>query len=141
MEALANLAVATAADHSTIAALMATIQQLTQLLDQAQVELAKRPTMAPNTTGPPRRNQARAADRFRYGNYCWSHGFCCGKEHTSATCKWPKEGHKREATVTNQLGGVTDKRQTGPPLPMLEITLVANCYSTHVQQWDQPNPP
>jgi len=109
VEALANLAVATAADHSTIAALTATIQQLTQLLDWAQVELAKCPMMAPNTTGPLCRNQVRAADCFCYGNYCWSHGFCCGKEHTSATCKWPKEGDKREATVTNQLGGATDK--------------------------------
>jgi len=109
VDALANLAVATAADRSTIAALTATIQQLTQSLDWAQVELAKRPMMAPNTAGPPCHDQACAADRFRYGNYCWSHGFRCGKEHTSATCKWPKEGHKCEATVTNQLSGATDK--------------------------------
>ena len=109
VEALANLAVATAADRNTIAALTATIQQLTQSLDRAQVELAKRPMTAPSPTGNPRRDPARAAERFRYGNYCWSHGFRCGKEHTSATCKWPKEGHKREATVTNQLGGSTDK--------------------------------
>jgi len=109
VDALANLAVATAADRSSIVVLTATIQQLTQLLDCAQVELAKCPAGAPSPMGNQRRDLVRAAEHFRYGNYCWLYGFCCGKEHTSATCKWPKEGHKRKATMNNQLGGSTDK--------------------------------
>ena len=30
--------------------------------------------------------------------YCWTHGFNTNPDHTSCTCKWPAEGHIREAT-------------------------------------------
>ena len=52
---------------------------------------------------PPRGN--RSTRFFTNMNCCWSHGFDIGNNHTSATCRNPKEGHKREATVTNQMGG------------------------------------
>ncbi len=39
------------------------------------------------------------------GCYCWSHGFHpTGMNHTSATCKWKKEGHDATDTWTNRLG-------------------------------------
>ena len=42
------------------------------------------------------------------GAYCHSHGFHpVGDDHTSATCKWKKEGHKDEATWSNWLSGNT----------------------------------
>ena len=34
--------------------------------------------------------------------YCWSHGRC---RHTSDGCRTPKEGHQREATFENLMGG------------------------------------
>jgi hypothetical protein len=48
--------------------------------------------------------------------YCWSHGL--QKSHTSATCKQPGEGHQKEATAINRLGGSTYfafGRQGGKP--------------------------
>ena len=37
--------------------------------------------------------------------YCWSHGLGFNKNHTSATCENPKEGHQKEATLANMMGG------------------------------------
>jgi hypothetical protein len=31
-------------------------------------------------------------------NYYWSHGYKVTNSHTSQSCNYPKEGHKREAT-------------------------------------------
>ena len=41
------------------------------------------------------------------GSTAWCHscGFDLYKTHNSETCRWPKIGHKREATVCNQMGG------------------------------------
>jgi hypothetical protein len=38
--------------------------------------------------------------------YYWSHGYQVHNKHTSASCKNPKEGHKKEATKSNPMGGV-----------------------------------
>jgi hypothetical protein len=38
-------------------------------------------------------------------NYCWTHGFIVGAEHTSASCQHPGEGHISTATRTNTQGG------------------------------------
>lgn len=42
--------------------------------------------------------------------YCWSHGGCLNSNHTSATCKFQKEGHKQEATWFDMMGGATDMK-------------------------------
>ena len=39
--------------------------------------------------------------------YCHTHGLGRNKNHTSATCNRPAEGHKREATLDNMMGGST----------------------------------
>jgi hypothetical protein len=39
------------------------------------------------------------------GNYCWTHGHCNYREHTSATCFHKAPGHRDEATAANTLGG------------------------------------
>jgi hypothetical protein len=39
------------------------------------------------------------------GNYCWTHGHCISKEHTSATCAKKATGHRNNATAANTLGG------------------------------------
>jgi hypothetical protein len=38
-------------------------------------------------------------------NYCWSHGLGLGG-HSSDKCNRPFEGHCKEATLTNRMGGV-----------------------------------
>jgi hypothetical protein len=37
--------------------------------------------------------------------YCWSHGLGINKYHTSTSCKRPREGHQKQATITNMIGG------------------------------------
>ena len=39
------------------------------------------------------------------GNYCWTHGHCISKEHTSATCANKATGHRDDATAANTFGG------------------------------------
>lgn len=42
--------------------------------------------------------------------YCWSHGGCINPSHTSSTCKFPKEGHQKEATWFDMMGGCSDMK-------------------------------
>jgi hypothetical protein len=37
-------------------------------------------------------------------NYCWTHGNCCNKHHTSATCDNKAMGHHNDATAANTMG-------------------------------------
>ena len=37
--------------------------------------------------------------------YCWTHGFACGKDHTSATCRSRAVGHVPTATAVNHHNG------------------------------------
>jgi hypothetical protein len=39
------------------------------------------------------------------GNYCWTHGHCVSKHHTSATCANKAPGHRDNATASNTFGG------------------------------------
>jgi hypothetical protein len=39
------------------------------------------------------------------GNYCWIHGHCISKEHTSATCANKATGHRDNSTAANTFGG------------------------------------
>jgi hypothetical protein len=41
--------------------------------------------------------------------YCWTHGITHNLQHTSKTCQRPAENHKEAATLTNKLGGSTNK--------------------------------
>jgi hypothetical protein len=49
--------------------------------------------------------------------YCWSHGIGIGG-HTSDECNRPFQGHCKEATLENRMGGVnTIKSKKGDPVP------------------------
>jgi hypothetical protein len=37
-------------------------------------------------------------------NYFLMHGYKVGSTHTSLTCKLPKQGHKKEATLADTMG-------------------------------------
>ena len=50
------------------------------------------------------RNKKKHESFLHYNMYCHSHG--AGK-HSSKKCKYPKPGHKREATFKNMMGGST----------------------------------
>ena len=40
-------------------------------------------------------------------NYCHTHGYHVNNDHTSSRCKNPKDGHQKEASRTNIMGGST----------------------------------
>lgn len=92
-EALANLATASAADRQAFSTLTNTIADLTAQLKAKDDEIAKLKKF--QVTRRPRNNN----------NYCWTHGFLVGKQHTSESCHTPAPGHKKEATARNTLGG------------------------------------
>ena len=47
-------------------------------------------------------------DTGRKVYYCWSHGANLNPNHISAKCKFPKEGHQKEATWMDMMGGCCD---------------------------------
>jgi hypothetical protein len=108
--AFANLATATAVDRNVVAQLTEANSRLEkQLEDNAtslkevnallKKERAERASGG-NTDRPPCRQSTPSSD-----NYCWSHGYKVALTHTSQTCMYPKEGHQREATKINNMGG------------------------------------
>ena len=83
---------------------------------QAGIQTGIQAALAAHTTANPTNNpvQPRTNRRSIEGlsptalaamGYCWTHGFCKNRLHTSATCTWPNEGHQITATGTNRMGG------------------------------------
>jgi hypothetical protein len=93
--ALANLAMATAADRGVIAALTQANARLAKQLEDNSNELRELKALI---------KKERTANRGQRSfnpsprNYCWTNGYKVGSTHTSLTCKLPKQGHKNEAT-------------------------------------------
>ena len=111
--ALANLASATAADRTAVAALTTTnehlTKQLTEVTNQLTLALSKISTLEQSLQSmrcTPLPNNPNPAPR-KERNYCWTHGFKVSRNHNSMTCRFPKEGHQRQATATNIMGGST----------------------------------
>ncbi len=110
--ALNNLALAATNDTAMLQqltsanlALTATIATLTatnkKLVDAAMARAKGTPTAGAPAVPPRERAQTPAHPR----NYCWTHGHCINKEHTSAACGQKATGHRDDATAANTLGG------------------------------------
>jgi hypothetical protein len=121
-EAFANLATATAADRGMMADLMATNKTL---LDQLSLLTQEVASLRNNQQGHNQRSNPPAAQhggnngggrlrkRYHNQNYCWTHGFDLTRNHDSTNCRFPADGHKTDATRTNNLGGSqTNKDRT-----------------------------
>jgi hypothetical protein len=77
---------------------------------------ANQATLIPPNDEPPNQQIAAAAtpqeqqQRFKSNDsplyYCWTHGLAKNPDHTSQNCSRPDEGHQKEATVENRLGGI-----------------------------------
>jgi hypothetical protein len=108
--AFANLETATAVNRSVVAQLTeansclakqlednaTSLKEVNALLKKERAERAS----GGNLERPPRRSLTPSSD-----NYFWSHGYKVARTHTSQTCMYPKEGHQREATKANNVGG------------------------------------
>ena len=131
--ALANLATATQADRTSVVLLTKTISDLS---GQVAILTAKLATVqaknarmkksghqattdghgnraSRNTTpSEPNPNQDRnlysqSGQRFDPNGYCSSHGYKVEESHTSATCRFPSNGHNKSDTRLNIMGEKT----------------------------------
>ena len=108
---LANMIDQQSATNTNMNALMETIKKMAEKIDILE---KKKPvtgykknakTMTPEEILAAR--QARLEHNNKEKHYCWTHGCRVVKEHTSANCKTPADGHKMAATYDNRMGGST----------------------------------
>jgi hypothetical protein len=100
--ALTNLATATATDNRVAETLTEANVRLTKQLEDNASELRdlkallkkKRTERIGHHTINPSQN-----------NYCWTDGYKMANTHTSLSCNFSKQGHKREATRADNMGG------------------------------------
>jgi hypothetical protein len=100
--ALANLAMATAADRGVVETLTESNACLVKQLEDNSNELRELKALIKKerVEKPVQRSFNPSPN-----NYCWTHGYKVGNTHTSITCKLPKPGHKKEATRADNMGG------------------------------------
>ena len=91
---------ATTENDSTLACMLTTQTELLKQIADLQLEIKNMKQNKPNPKQ--RRNRPR-----NHNNYCWTHGFRVGNNHTSATCFNPAPGHQTDATRNNRKGGST----------------------------------
>jgi hypothetical protein len=100
--ALENLAMATTADRGVVATLMEANARLVKQLEDNSNELRELKALIKKE-----RFEKRGQHSFNPSpnNYCWTRGYKVANTHTSLSCNFPKQGHKREATRMDSMGG------------------------------------
>jgi phage shock protein A len=106
--ALANLATATAADRAVVAALTQANSRLAKQLEDNSSKLRELKALLNKER---REKRGQRSLNPSASNYCWTHGYKVGSNHTSLTCKLPKPGHKTEATRADNMGGSQANRE------------------------------
>jgi hypothetical protein len=108
VDAIAQLATATASDRGTVATLTTTNAKLATQLEAAHAQIAQLKNeiaTLKNKIKPAWQGQ-RPVKTTNNDSYCWSHGYQVAKSHTSATCNMKKSGHQDTSNKTNTMGGV-----------------------------------
>jgi hypothetical protein len=108
VDAIAQVATATASDRGTVATLKTTNAKLANQLEAAHALIAQLKheiATLKNKIKPAWQGQ-RPAKTTNNDSYCWSHGYQVAKSHTSATCNMKKNGHQDAATKIDTMGGV-----------------------------------
>jgi hypothetical protein len=108
VDAIAQLATATASDRGTVATLTTTNAKLATQLEAAQAQTAqlKDEIAALKNKIKPVWQGQRPIKMTNIDSYCWSHGYQVAKSHTSATCNMKKSVHKDTTTKNNPIEGV-----------------------------------
>jgi predicted RNase H-like nuclease (RuvC/YqgF family) len=108
IDAIVQLATATASYRGTVATLTMTNSKLATQLEAAHAQIAQLKNdiaTLKNKIKPAWQGQ-RPVKTTNNDSYCWSHGYQVAKSHTSATCNIKKSGHQDEANKSNTMGGV-----------------------------------
>jgi hypothetical protein len=108
VDAISQLATATASDRRTVATLTTTNAKLATQLEAAQAQIAqlKDEIAALKNKIKPTWQGQRPINTTNNDSYCWSHGYQVAKSHMSATCNMKKSRHKDTANKNNPVGGV-----------------------------------
>jgi predicted RNase H-like nuclease (RuvC/YqgF family) len=108
VDAIAQLATATASDRGTVATLTTNNAKLATQLEASHAQIAqlKDEIAALKIKIKPAWQGQRPIKTTNNDSYCWSHGYQVAKSHTSATCNMKKSGHQDAANKNNPMGGV-----------------------------------
>ena len=110
LDALANLATATAHDRQSVATLTETNSLLTKELTTINAQLVT--ALLANTKLTRLLNTTKTSEptdpRFEARHYCWSCGYKC--LHWSSQCPTPKDGHQKLAKASDTKGGSTKNK-------------------------------
>jgi phage shock protein A len=108
VDAIAQLATATASDRGTVATLTTTKAKLANQLEAAHAQIAqlKNEIASLKNKITPAWHGQRPVKTTSSDSYSWSHGYQVAKSHTSATCNMKKSGHQDAANKSNTMGGV-----------------------------------
>jgi hypothetical protein len=98
--ALANLATATAVDRGLVATMTEANARLFKQLEDNSNELLETKDLIKKEIF-----EKRGQHIFNPSpnNYCSTHGYKVTNTHTTLSCNFPKQGHKREATRTENI--------------------------------------
>jgi hypothetical protein len=99
---LAKLATSTAADRGLVATLTEANVRLAKNLEDNSNELRELNALIKDEI-----TERRCQRSFNLSpkKYYWTHGYKVANTHTSLSCNFPKQGHTREATRTDNMGG------------------------------------
>jgi hypothetical protein len=120
--AMANLATATSADRKTVATLTRAIATLTDQMKAKDICAKSQEAEVRRLLGVQGNTRPAAAAgtpttyviksyKTNNDNYCWSHGYQVGLNHTSSNCTKKAPGHKDNTIKTNIMGGDTWGRE------------------------------
>jgi hypothetical protein len=108
VDAITELATATASDCGTVATLTMTNAKLTTQLEAAHAQIAQLKNeiaTLKNKIKPAWQGQRPVKTTYN-DSYCWSHGYQVAKSHMSATCNMKKSRHQDAANKSDTMGGV-----------------------------------
>jgi hypothetical protein len=100
--ALANLATPTAVDRGVVATLTEANARLVRQLEDNSNELRELKALIKKEIFE---KHGQRSFNPSPNNYCCTHGYKVANTHTSLSFNFPKQGHKREATRTDNMGG------------------------------------
>jgi hypothetical protein len=102
IDAFASLASATAVDRAIVASLTEANTRLAKQLEESAQALKEFKALLKKKRSD---RVARKPFAPSLSNYCWTHRYKIARNHTSINCMYPKTGHKKEATKSDNMGG------------------------------------
>jgi uncharacterized phage infection (PIP) family protein YhgE len=103
VDAIAQLATATASDRGTVATLTTTNAKLATQLEAAHAQIAQLKNEIATLKNKIKHawQGQRPIKIMNNDSYCWSHGYHVARSHMSSTCNMKKSGHQDAVNKSN----------------------------------------